>query len=59
MTALVDLSFAELKFYDKICTGGCDGCLNVDNEANSGLQPFMKTLDDLYKAKQYANVLSR
>merc|ERR1719500_1655462 len=47
----------RLAFHD--CVGGCDGCLNVHNEANTGLQPFMKTLDNLYKAKQYANVLSR
>ena len=59
MTALVDLSFAELKFYDKICTGGCDGCLNVENPDNAGLADLIESLETLYQEQGYSDIISR
>jgi len=47
----------RLAFHD--CVGGCDGCLNVNNEDNAGLADLVADLDTLYLAEGYNNVLSR
>ena len=36
----------RIGFHD--CVGGCDGCLNVDNDSNAGLSGIVSTLEDLY-----------
>ena len=36
----------RIGFHD--CVGGCDGCLNVDNDSNAGLSGIVATLEDLY-----------
>jgi len=36
----------RLGFHD--CVGGCDGCLNVDNDSNAGLSDIVGTLEDVY-----------
>ena len=57
MTALVDLYFG--RFYDKICAGGCDGCLNVDNPDNAGLADLIESLESLYQEQGYSDIISR
>ena len=59
MTALVDLSYAEFKFNDKICLGGCDGCLNTDNPDNAGLADLIDSLETLYQEQGYSEIISR
>merc|ERR1712038_655002 len=36
----------RLGFHD--CVGGCDGCLNVDNDSNAGLADVVADLEVLY-----------
>ena len=36
----------RIGFHD--CVGGCDGCLNVDNDSNAGLSGIVATLEDLF-----------
>ena len=57
MTALV--AFSESKFDDKICSGGCDGCLNLDNQDNGGLGDLIESLETLYQEQGYADIISR
>lgn len=41
------------------CPGGCDGCLNVNNEDNAGLADLVAALDTIYLDNGYDTVLSR
>jgi len=45
----------RLAFHD--CIGGCDGCIDKDNPANAGLEPFVKTIEPIFKS--YENVFTR
>ena len=36
----------RLSFHD--CVGGCDGCINLDNPENRGLQPVIESLEPVY-----------
>jgi len=47
----------RLSFHD--CVGGCDGCLNVENEDNAGLADLVADLDTVYTDNGYNSVLSR
>jgi len=47
----------RLSFHD--CVGGCDGCLNVNNDDNAGLADLVASLDTLYLANGYDTLLSR
>ena len=40
-------------------SGGCDGCLNVNNADNAGLADIVASLDTVYTDNGYASVLSR
>merc|ERR1711915_965035 len=51
------LSAVRLSFHD--CVGGCDGCLNIDNPDNFGLEDIVADLDTLYLDNNYAELLSR
>eukprot|EP00121_Abeoforma_whisleri_P003918 Awhi_evm1s3531 len=42
--------FVRLSFHD--CVGGCDGCLNVNNPDNNGLQPTVSLLENAYNGNQ-------
>ena len=59
MTALVNQPSSKLKFHDKICTGGCDGCLNLDNPDNAGLSDLIDSLETVYQEQGYSDILSR
>ena len=37
----------RLSFHD--CVGGCDGCLNTDNEDNAGLAPLVAAYEEIYQ----------
>ena len=39
--------------------GGCDGCLNVDNPDNAGLDIIVDDLEEVYAENGYEAVLSR
>merc|ERR1712172_284306 len=45
----------RLAFHD--CVGGCDGCIDKVNLANAGLEPFVNTLEPIFK--RYENVFTR
>ena len=40
-------------------TGGCDGCLNLDNPDNAGLGDLVQSLETLYQEQGYSDILSR
>merc|ERR1711892_961049 len=47
----------RLSFHD--CVGGCDGCININNEDNAGLADTIAALDTVYTDNGYDSVLSR
>jgi len=47
----------RLSFHD--CVGGCNGCLNVDNEDNGGLSDLVEQLETLYQDEGYSSLISR
>jgi len=47
----------RLAFHD--CVGGCDGCLNVDDEDNAGLGDLVDLLEDAYVSNGLSSLLSR
>ncbi|CAH1789719.1 unnamed protein product, partial [Owenia fusiformis] len=47
--------FVRLAFHD--CVGGCDGCIDLENGDNAGLEDYIKNLDDVYA--QFSRKLSR
>ena len=47
----------RLSFHD--CVGGCNGCLNVDNPDNKGLEDLVQLLDKVYKKNDYHRIISR
>jgi len=51
------LAAVRLSFHD--CVGGCDGCLNIDNPDNFGLEDIVADLDTLYTENNYSELLSR
>ena len=42
-----------------VCTGGCDGCLNVNNPDNKGLESLVAKLEDVYQENNFTNIISR
>jgi hypothetical protein len=47
----------RLAFHD--CVGGCDGCVNLAQPVNRGLEKTIAALDGVYRRHSYAAVLSR
>ena len=47
----------RLSFHD--CVGSCDGCLNLDNLDNLGLEPAYNEISDLYNSNFRATGISR
>ena len=47
------------KSLHKLFLGGCDGCVNIDNESNNGLADLIADLEDIYQDNDFENVLSR
>ena len=39
--------------------GGCDGCVNIENDSNNGLADLIADLEDIYQDNELENVLSR
>ncbi|KAF6034678.1 APX2 [Bugula neritina] len=46
-TTSFNAGFIRLAFHD--CVGGCDGCLNIRNPSNAGLNFYKTPLDLMYK----------
>ena len=47
----------SLSFHD--CVGGCDGCINTDNDSNNGLADLIAALDDVYTTNELSSLLTR
>jgi len=47
----------RLAFHD--CVGGCNGCLNLDNPSNFGLEDLVDELETLYQDEGYSSLISR
>ena len=41
--------FVRLAFHDCIGKGRCDGCINLHNEDNKGLEVYIPTLEKIYQ----------
>merc|ERR1711935_120359 len=39
-------TIVRLSFHD--CVGGCDGCINIDNDSNAGLDDAIDIMEDVY-----------
>jgi len=50
-------TMVRLAFHD--CVGGCNGCININNEDNAGLPDLVATLDTLYTSNNLDAVLTR
>ena len=44
---------------DIFSTGGCNGCLNLDNPSNFGLEDLVDELETLYEDEGYSSLISR
>ena len=40
-------------------TGGCNGCLNLDNPSNFGLEDLVDELETVYEDEGYSSLISR
>ena len=40
-------------------TGGCDGCINVEDSSNNGLADLIADLEDAYQKNDFNDTLSR
>ena len=49
----------NLSIYTFFSSGGCDGCININNEDNAGLEATIAALDTVYTDNGYDSVLSR
>lgn len=47
----------RLTFHD--CVGGCNGCLNIDNPDNKGLEEVVAGLESVYQEEEFYNIISR
>ena len=62
MTVLVSITpeYIRQTFSCFTCTsGGCDGCVNIDNDSNNGLADLIADLEDVYEENDFASVISR
>ena len=50
-------TMVRLSFHD--CVGGCDGCLNIENDSNNGLADLVAALDTVYLENGFNETLSR
>ena len=49
--------FSTKAFHD--CVGGCDGCINIDDSHNNGLQDCLEDLEVLYDSETIAGSFSK
>merc|ERR1712126_742847 len=50
-------AMVRLTFHD--CVGGCDGCLNVNNPDNKGLEDLVEALETVYQEQKFYEIISR
>jgi len=50
-------TMVRLSFHD--CVGGCDGCVNIENDSNNGLADLIAALDLVYDENDFKDILSR
>ena len=46
----------SLGFHD--CVGGCDGCVNLDNDDNAGLDDVVEGFQSIYYSNGYDDIVS-
>ena len=42
-----------------ITTGGCDGCIDINNPDNKGLENVVANLEDIYQDEGFSDIISR
>eukprot|EP00092_Neocalanus_flemingeri_P012654 GFUD01013637.1.p1 GENE.GFUD01013637.1~~GFUD01013637.1.p1 ORF type:complete len:333 (+),score=66.13 GFUD01013637.1:73-1071(+) len=47
----------RLSFHD--CVGGCDGCLNVNDPDNKGLEDIVADIETVYQENDFSEIISR
>ena len=57
MVASAKPAMVRLTFHD--CVGGCDGCLNVNDPDNAGLENLVADLEEVYQSEGLADIISR
>ena len=50
-------AMVRLTFHD--CVGGCDGCLNVNDQENAGLGELVASLEAVYQSGGLSDIISR
>ena len=50
-------AMVRLTFHD--CVGGCDGCLNVNDPDNAGLEDLVADLEAVYQSENLGSIISR
>ena len=50
-------AMVRLTFHD--CVGGCDGCLNVNDQENAGLGDLVASLEAVYQSGGLSDIISR
>ena len=50
-------AMVRLTFHD--CVGGCDGCLNVNDQENAGLGDLVSSLEAVYQSGGPSDIISR
>ena len=60
VTSVVDpVKPAMLRLTFHSCVGGCDGCLNVNDPDNAGLENLVADLEEVYQSEGLADIISR
>ena len=55
LLSFTSLHFAFFKgFHD--CVGGCDGCININNDSNAGLDTAITIMEDVYSTITAAGI---
>jgi len=50
-------AMVRLAFHD--CVGGCDGCLNINDPDNKGLETVIADLETVYQDEGFSDIISR
>lgn len=59
---IIDRSIAtavRLSFHDCVGPEGCNGCININNPDNAGLEDFIVEMEIIYQENEYFYLLSR
>ena len=54
--SFLNINFCFIKI---LIEGGCDGCVNIDNDSNNGLADLIDELEAVYQENDFESVISR